>query len=147
MAENNSSRGEGSTSNRGGGGINFPEFLAVAMAFAIVFLIFLLVVYSIVLGLSAGAIYLGAMLGSNRQVGKKPRHQRVKDIEAEKQKDLNELQGESEELRELVDSSFEREKMELYREDDRPEPAISVNLDAVKTVAKKVAKKVIEKTR
>lgn len=141
MAENNSGGNSGGGSNIGG------EVVYMMMGLAIVYLIFLLLIYSLVLGLSAGAIYLGAMLGSNGQLGKKPRHQQVKELESQKQENLNELSGESEELKMLVDNSFEKEKMELYREDDRPEPAISINLDAVKTVAKKVAKKVMEKTR
>jgi uncharacterized membrane protein len=131
----------------GGGGIDIGEGLVALAALGIAILVFFLVVYSIVLGLSAGAIYLGAMLGSNGRLGKKSRHQQVKELESQKQEDLSELSGESEELKSLVDSSSEQEKMELYRENDRPEPVFSINLDAVKTVAKKVTKKMMGKSK
>ena len=136
---------KGSKSN-GGGGFSIGELFVGLAAMAVAYLVFLLVVYAIVFGLSAGAIYLGVMLGSNGQLGKKPRHQKVKNIEAEKQENLSELEGESNDLRELVVSSFENEKMDVYRPSE-PEPIFSINADAVKTVVKKVAKKVAERTR
>lgn len=127
-----------------------PEviILKLGAGLAIAFLIFFLAVYSIVLGLSAAAIYFGVKIGSNGQIGKKPRHQKVKDIQEKKQVHLEELGGESEDLRELVDKSFENEKMDLYRPDeDALGPIFSINTDAVKTVVKRVVKKVAEKPR
>src|SRR5689334_10519406 len=122
---------ETSRPSNGGGGINIGEGLVAAAALGIAFLIFLLIVYSIVLGLSAGAIYLGAMLGSNGQIGKKSLHIKAKEKELEKQEHLNALADESEEMKELVAGKFENEKMNLYRDDgERPEPLINVNLDA-----------------
>lgn len=148
MEGNNSNSKSNSSRNSGGGSSGIGEGIYMLAAAAIAFMVFLLLVYSIVLGLSAGAIYLGAMLGSNGQLGKKTRPQKVKDLEAEKQENINELEGESDDLKELVASSFENEKMNLYRpEEDRPEPLLNINIDAVKTVVKRVAKTVVEKTR
>ena len=131
METENNSKGSGSKSRGVGGGE-----LIIAFAYLVIaFLVFLAVVYGVVLGLSAGAIYLGVKLGSSGQLGTKPRHQKVKDIEAEKQEHLKELEGESPDLIDLAQGSFENEKMELYRpKDEVAKPGI--DLEKAKEVVK-----------
>lgn len=115
--------------------------LSIATVAALLFVaMYLLIALSV-----GGAIYLGIKLGSSGQIGRKPLHRKVYEIETEKQEHLKELEGESDDLKELVAGKFENDKMDLYREDDRPEPLVSVNADAVKTIIKKVVKRAAQK--
>jgi hypothetical protein len=117
-----------------------------ALVIGIAFILGLIaLVYLGIFVLMGGAIYVGAKLGVSGQLGKKPLYHRVHEIDTEKQKHLKELEGEHEDLIELVAGKFENDKMDLYREDDRPEPLISINADAVKTVVKKVVKRAAQK--
>jgi hypothetical protein len=122
-----------------------PLFAALA-AMALAFVLFIALAYAAVFVLSAGAIYLGIKLGSNGQIGKKPSYTKVHEAEQEKQEHLAELEGESADLKELVVSKYEQEKMNLYRPaDDKPEPIININADAAKEALKTGAKKVVKR--
>jgi hypothetical protein len=104
-------------------------------------LLFFIIVYSMVFGLSAAAIYFGAKLGSNGQL-RKNTYTKVKDLETEKQEHLEHLKDEDEDLKSLIAGNFENKKMELYREDDRPEPLFKVDLDVAKDTVKRVVRAV-----
>ena len=140
--ETSNSKNNVSEFRGGGSGASLEGPLVMAIiALAIAVLAFFVIVYGLVLGLSAGAIYLGVKLGSAGQIHKKS-YEHVKDREREKQEHLGELEGESDDLRELVVQKFEQEKMDHYRPaEDRPEPLINLTGEALKDTAKKIIKK------
>lgn len=102
-------------------GDDFLNFLGAGLVIALMVALIVVVIYGAIFGLVFVALYLGAKLGA--MGGHHEPYHRVLEIENKKRHHLKQLEGESDELRDLVETQFEEQKLALYRpKDDTHQP-------------------------
>jgi len=125
---------------RGGGASGGDELIKLILggmvALGILYLLFLIIVYGAVLGMIAGAIYLGAKLGAAGSGGMPPwgvpDYMKVHQLEGRQRQILANLPEGNEELREVVETSFQQKKLDLYRPKTDDRPIINFDIEAAK---------------